>query len=136
MVIDPVHTFKPLVCTHAFPTTREQLLCEEVIYVNDDDTKSHYSIDHHLNQGAQVAGKIVTDMTFLRDQGKIVPTYPEMQDGVAMKGQIHYEIQYDLVIVVEGRNLRYEARYPSGSSGKTLKSGQISIAAAFKPGTG
>ncbi len=48
-----------------------------------------------------------------------------------------YVVEYDLVAIVEGRNLRYEARYPAaGGTGKVQKASQISIASAFKPGTG
>lgn len=87
-------------------------------------------------------------MTFLRDEHKLTPIYPkedeedreyqEYENGAneGTKGQVHYEITYDLVVTVEGRNLRYEARYPAGSRGKVLKTGQISIASAFRPGTG
>ena len=52
------------------------------------------------------------------------------------QGKVHYKVDYDLYAIVEGRNLRYEARYPANESGKVQKAGQISIAAAFRPGTG
>jgi hypothetical protein len=74
----------------------------------------------------QVAGKILVDMTFLREQGLIKP--------ISGKGKKHYRVEYELVAFVEGRNLRYEARYPAG--GKTQGAAQISIAAGFEPGTG
>jgi len=79
--------------------------------------------------GAEVAGKIVTDMTFLKTDGLISPMEPE--DGE--KGKRHYKVEYELVMIVDGRNLRYEVRYPAG--GAVQSKGQISIAAAFVPGT-
>jgi hypothetical protein len=85
---------------------------------------------------AQIAGKIITNMTFLRGEGKILPTFPVADDDGAVRGKVHYKVEYDLVPIVEGRNLRYEARYPANQFGKVQKTGQISIAAAFKPGTG
>jgi len=77
----------------------------------------------------QVAGKIISDMTWLRDKKIIKPQNPEPgKDGVP-----YFKVEYELAAIVEGRNLRYEARYPAG--GKVQKSQQISIAAAFRPGT-
>jgi hypothetical protein len=59
-------------------------------------------------------------------------------------------VEYDLVVIVEGRNLRYEARWPpmdhhdeirkrkraGKSSFVVLETAQVSIASAFQPGTG
>jgi hypothetical protein len=85
---------------------------------------------------AQVAGKITTDMTFLKTSNSIAITYPIIDNEGDSIGEEHYEVEYDLIVIVEGRNLRYEARYPVGSAGRTLKAGQVSIASAFRPGTG
>ena len=79
----------------------------------------------------QLAGWIDVDMTFLRDRGIIAPTYPEP----GRKGVKHYKIEYDLVAIVEGLNLRYEARWPSSTNMEKVTQGQVSIAAAFRPGT-
>jgi hypothetical protein len=73
-----------------------------------------------------------------------------MYPGANSAAEPHYKVEYDLVVIVEGRNLRYEARWPARddheqigkrkragkSSYMTLKTAQISIASAFKPGTG
>jgi hypothetical protein len=75
-------------------------------------------------------------MTFLRDEGTIQPILPDEDDEGTFKGKKHYKVEYDLVPIVEGRNLRYEARYPANQFGKARNTGQISIAAAFDPGTG
>ena len=68
-------------------------------------------------------------MTFLKTDGLIVPVEPEEGE----KGKRHYKVEYELVMIVDGRNMRYEARYPAG--GAVQERGQISIAAAFLPGT-
>ena len=68
-------------------------------------------------------------MTFLRTDGLIVPIEPEEGE----KGNRHYKVEYELVMIIDGRNMRYEARYPAG--GEVQERGQISIAAAFLPGT-
>lgn len=69
-------------------------------------------------------------MTFLKDKGIIEPTYPERD----LKGKPHFKVEFELVMIIEGRNLRYEARYPKGG-GEVQGRGQICIAAAFEPGT-
>lgn len=88
---------------------------------------------HHTNISldAQIAGRIIVDMTFLREEGIIKPVYPEEGNN----GTEHYRVEYELVAIVEGRALRYEARYPAGEGGEVLGKGQFSIAAAFREGT-
>lgn len=54
-------------------------------------------------------------------------------------------IKWDLYVIVDGLNMRYEARYPASlkdDKGRVIQrrdpsfraEGQVSIAAAFKPG--
>ncbi|KAF8849939.1 hypothetical protein BDZ45DRAFT_752274 [Acephala macrosclerotiorum] len=135
-VIPAVCEYPPFETTHAFAVDEPQLLCEEVLYVNDSsEAESCYSVSHRKNKDAQVAGKIIVDMTRLRDENKIQPAQPVAKSG-SIRGQIHYKVNYDLVAIVEARNLRYEARYPSGENGRVQETGQVCIAAAFEPGTG
>ncbi|PQE30977.1 hypothetical protein CJF32_00007970 [Rutstroemia sp. NJR-2017a WRK4] len=96
-------------------------------YVQTIDYFMMYSHD----ADAQIAGRIIVDMTFLREKGIIQPVEPEDdKDGIE-----HYRVDYELVAIVEGRALRYEARWPAGEDGQVQGSGQLSIAAAFKEGT-
>lgn len=74
------------------------------------------------------AGRIIADMTFLRDRGMIQPIEPE--EGGTWKR--HYKVEFELVMIVEGRNLRFEARPPGGNA---VAWKTVSIAAAFRPGT-
>jgi len=56
--------------------------------------------------------------------------------------QPYYAIEFELVMIVDGRNLRYEARWPKSTAVGAIPEGQrvhargqICIAAAFDPGT-
>ncbi|KAI9650554.1 hypothetical protein NHQ30_000571 [Ciborinia camelliae] len=129
--IRPDHQFPPFPTYHTFAIDEKQFLCEELLYVSDTATESHYSRRNIRNSDAQIAGRIIVDMTFLRDKGIIKPVYPEEGNN----GMKHYRVEYELVAIVEGRALRYEARYPAGEDGRVLGEGQFSIAAAFKEGT-
>jgi hypothetical protein len=95
--------------------------------------------------GAEWAGEIVADMTFLKDDGLIKPELPSAHStfiGDKVKQRLrHWTVEFDLVMIVEGRNLRYEARWPpkdklqDGDEQEVQVSAQICIAAAFQPGT-
>ena len=81
-------------------------------------------------------------MTFLKDQGHIQPKIPSEWSRDVGTNTLHWEVTFDLVMIVDGRNLRYEARWPSlkdpeaASHQQSVQgTGQICIAAAFKPGT-
>ncbi|CZR60755.1 related to hsp70 protein [Phialocephala subalpina] len=114
---------------HTFTTSANLFLCEEVLYVSDTSIESHYRKSHRKNHGAEVAGKIIADMTFLKTDGHIKPIQPK--EGY--KGKPYYKIEFQLCMIIDGRHLKYEARWPAG--GAVQQSGQISIAAAFEPGT-
>jgi hypothetical protein len=83
-------------------------------------------------------------MSFLRDQGYIQPKpHSEYSAHYGNKTKSHYwSTEFDLVAILDGRNLRYEARWPPvskvdefGQAPEVQVSGQICVAAAFKPGT-
>ncbi|PMD44863.1 hypothetical protein L207DRAFT_240865 [Hyaloscypha variabilis F] len=103
--------------------------CQEFLCVSDENTESHYQINHEKNRGATVIGVIETDMTFLKERNIIQPV--ESEEGVRAKR--YYKIEYELVMIVNGRNMTWEVRYPFGGEGQVR--GQLSIAAAFSPGT-
>lgn len=73
-------------------------------------------------------------MTFLKTERRIQPVMPNPGEN---KGLPHYSITFDIIIEVDGLNLYYEARWPSGGEGKAIAGshGQVSIASAFDPGT-
>lgn len=114
--------------------TRKSFKLDEVLWISSSDpntsTESHRRHTDPHNKGARVAGKITVDMTPIIQQGLIQPA--TIKPGY--DGKPHYKIEFDLVIIINGRNLRYEARWPVGSA-ETRSQGQICIAAAFRPGT-
>lgn len=126
----PPHAEYAITAYHIFSTTRKYFRCEEILYVSDSSTKSHYRNTHPNNHGAEIAGRIIADMSFLVTEGRIEAIEPD--PGVS--GKRHYKIEFELVMIIDGRNLRYEARWPVG--GEVRSGGQICIAAAFRPGTG
>jgi hypothetical protein len=81
-----------------------------------------------------MVGTFIVDMTFLKENGLLQPIIPNPEEN---KGQPHYSVTFDIVIQVDGLNLYYEARWPSGEQGQALEGsqGQLSIASAFDPGT-
>ncbi|KAH8816829.1 Hsp70 family protein-like protein [Xylogone sp. PMI_703] len=120
----------PIISYHLFPIDAEYFICEELLYVSDVAKKSHYKRSHPNNRKVStIAGRIEVDMTFLRDEGYIFPKYPEP----GRRGRPHYKVEFELLMIVNGRSLRYEARYPVG--GPIRGHGEICIAAAFRPGT-
>lgn len=94
---------------------------------------SNANFNHRANfaKDAHIAGRIVADMTFLKTQNLIKPTVPEK----GVKARKHYKVEFELCLIIEGRNLRFEARWPPGEGSRKMAEGQVSIAAAFKPGT-
>ncbi|KAH7305654.1 hypothetical protein BKA65DRAFT_443255 [Rhexocercosporidium sp. MPI-PUGE-AT-0058] len=148
---------EPIRFCHTFLKEDEDraMLCEELLYVSDTATISHKKLTHPSNINAQEAGKIVTDMTFLKDENMIELISPE-PDSQGIR-EPYYKIEYDLVPIIEKRNLRIEARWPASSSDdldgdrsgmkprkrrrntqrnvNVRMTAQISIAATFEPGT-
>lgn len=65
-------------------------------------------------------------MTFLRTDGHIQPIMPE-----GTHGQLHYRVEYQLVMIIDGYNMKYEARWSNSQEQRVLASEQINIASAF-----
>jgi hypothetical protein len=81
-------------------------------------------------------------MTFLRDEARIQPERPsEFSEFNEEPEKLHWAVRFELVMIVEGRNLRYQARWPTkkdlhaGQQPVIQAQGQICIAAAFDLGT-
>lgn len=124
--------------THVFSLTAKKFLCEEVLWVSDHRHESHYRRTHTLNKAAEKAGTIIADMTFLKTEGHIQPQPPSELSG-SKKG--YWEVPYEVVMIFEGRSLRFLARWPReedlrpGQRQEVLARDQICVAAAFQPGT-
>lgn len=82
-------------------------------------------------------------MTFLLDEGRIEPIKPsEYSTFDARTAKDYWVVRFELVLIVDGRNLYFEARYPAkddldamGQEERVLNQKQIPIAASFQPGT-
>ena len=76
---------------------------------------------------------IVTDYTtwqlLLTCEGKLKPIKKGKRTG-------YYVVEFEIIPKVQGRNLKYEARWPVGNrEGASISESHICIASAFKPGT-
>jgi hypothetical protein len=82
-------------------------------------------------------------MTFLLTEGLIFPEPVSETSAFAGKRKEVYVVEFDLVVIVDGRNLVYEALWPALKDGEdpalveqqVCKTGRTCIAATFKPGT-
>lgn len=82
-------------------------------------------------------------MTFLKEQNLIQPERVSISNMYPDRNKLYWAVHFDLVLIIDGRNLRYEVRWPSlteeqkaeGEQQVTKKEGQVCIAAAFHPGT-
>ncbi|KAH7067280.1 hypothetical protein BKA63DRAFT_521873 [Paraphoma chrysanthemicola] len=128
-----MHTFSNI--------TRKRLLCSEQLWMSDKCHPLHYRKSHPLNKGAEQVGSIEVDMSFLRDQGRITPQWPSETSSYYGTQKKHWEVHYEVALIVEGRSIRFEARYPvkaelsEGQEQIVLAMKLVGIAAAFQPGT-
>lgn len=115
------------------PTTKVSSSCESYECLLKDTQQT----------AAELAGEIVADMTWLKEQNLIQLQQPSAWS--TFKGrdaQPYWSITWELVLIIDGRNLRYEARWPAtehveerGQDQRVCEEGQTCIAAAFNPGT-
>ncbi|KAF7590293.1 hypothetical protein BBP40_003030 [Aspergillus hancockii] len=107
-------------------TLDEKLEIRQCIYISDEDrVHNHYERTHSMNEGADRYGLLIANLENLKDDGLIIP-----QMG---KNGEFYEIHYELVMQVDGRNMTVQLLYPPG--GECRGQVRFCIAAAFKPGT-
>ena len=94
-----------------------------------------------LITGAQRMATININMTSLRDDGHLKLVYPKGVDNPD-PSRLHYRIEMDLFVIVENRNLSFEAVWPARDSEErrqgakeVRRKGTVSIASSFAPGT-
>ncbi|KAJ4321515.1 hypothetical protein N0V84_005318 [Fusarium piperis] len=107
------------------------LVCKEVIYVSDTATESHYQVKHKKNNGAQIAGTLVVDFSFLQQQGLIKPIEPEKNKNGKPIGKRHWKVEFLIYLQVIGRDLSCIVK----RDGKVIESCRINIAPSFDMGT-
>jgi hypothetical protein len=96
-------------------------------------------INSHL--GAVAIGTIETDLTFLIEEGLTEPHLPTPSNTYARSRRKHWEAHYELLFIVEGRSMRFEARWPAkknlpqGRKQKVLVTNLVEIASSFPPVT-
>lgn len=88
-----------------------------------------------------MAGSIIADLTFLKNEGYLVPQRPSEHSIHYQTQKMFYEVIYEIAMIVEGRSIRFEARWPTkemlipGQEQQVLATKLVGIAAAFQPGT-
>ncbi|KAF7903994.1 hypothetical protein EAF00_001328 [Botryotinia globosa] len=110
-----------------FPTTRTTFIYKQELYVSDTSTEQHYKFTHPKNRGAQIVGTVHLDFGELIRSGAIQETIE--QDG--LKISRYYRVDFELVMKVKGRNLEIKGCI----GGESFGGQEVSIAAAFVPGT-
>ncbi|KAJ5645635.1 hypothetical protein N7507_011646 [Penicillium longicatenatum] len=98
---------------------------QRLYYSVTDNVQDHYQLYHPNNKGYEEAGMISVDLTRWKEE------YPIPLKG--RKGRKYYEIQYDVRMELQGRNLKVSLVYPPGQ--EVQSSLEICIAASFVPGT-
>ncbi|CRG87920.1 Replication polyprotein [Talaromyces islandicus] len=100
---------------------------KQSIYYNPliENPQDHYPVDHLNNKGSQWADTVVFDITSAQEQ------HPLKIKGEGAK--MHYDVHYDLLVELQGRNLKVSVVYPRG--GKVQGTKDIAVAACFRPGT-
>ncbi|KAL2683253.1 hypothetical protein Neosp_007721 [[Neocosmospora] mangrovei] len=121
---------KPLETVH-YIEYGHPLFCQEVIYVSDTATKSHYRVTHKKNKGAQKAGTLVVDFTFLQKEGLIKPIEPEIDENGKVIGKRHWKVEFLIYLKMIGRDLSCIVK----RDGKVINSCRINIAPGFDMGT-
>jgi hypothetical protein len=91
--------------------------------------------------GAKPVGSIEADLTFLIERNLIQPQFPSEYSTYFGSTKQHWVTHYEVAMVVQGRSIRFEARWPvkrdlePGKSQEVLVMKLVGIAAAFQPGT-
>ena len=88
-----------------------------------------------------MVGFLQTDLTRLIHERRIQPQHPSIYSTYAGSQKGYWEVHYEVALIVEGRSIRFEARYPvkdalgPGEQQEVLGVKLVGIAAAFAPGT-
>ncbi|KAI8933218.1 hypothetical protein NX059_009853 [Plenodomus lindquistii] len=124
-----------------FDSREAKLLSNEELLISDSKHENYYTRRSPRNNGAGTLGRLEADFTQLMAKRRVQPQ-PNSSFGKQRSQKYHYEIWYDVVLIVNGRTMRFEARYPAkddlgpGEKQEVLGMKLVgSMAASFKPGT-
>ncbi|PVI00853.1 hypothetical protein DM02DRAFT_671732 [Periconia macrospinosa] len=126
---------------HKFKLNQKKLICGEQLWMSDNVHPCHYRTTHRKNKGATKIGSLEADVTFLRDEKLIEPEFPSEFSNHAGSKIKHWVVNYEIVLISEGRRFRFEARWPSkaelkpGQEQRILDAKLFGVAASFQPGT-
>ncbi len=132
---------------HIFKKDWPTLMLTESLWVSGQIHESGFRKSHAENRGkykplytgsvvltmpgAEHLGTILVDLTPLQAQrDKYLKTY----DNYLGFPHTFWDIEFDLCLIIDGRNLRFEARSPEDPN-EVKESKSFSIAASFAPGT-
>ncbi|KAK8073493.1 hypothetical protein PG994_004392 [Apiospora phragmitis] len=101
-------------CEHVFAHHEPKLLAEEQIIISDTTMETGYGKESRKNRGSRCIGKLVADMTSLRDEGVILPEHSENGKTLC------WRIEIQLIIRIKGLNLEAEARYKGEKKGECV----------------
>ncbi|KAF2178402.1 hypothetical protein K469DRAFT_695689 [Zopfia rhizophila CBS 207.26] len=130
--LKPVH-LERFDSTHLFSASKRKWVCEEIIYESPRCVKDNYLKDDWENKEAEELGRVEFDLTHLKKQGLIQKQGPASEEGMT-----HYEVTFQVDMVVIDRDLKFSARWPADETGGVIEGSQrtFSIVTAFDPGTG
>ncbi|KEF55827.1 uncharacterized protein A1O9_08578 [Exophiala aquamarina CBS 119918] len=126
---------------HYFPRDEDRLICVERLYSSPRKHRSHFQNHHPENEGKHSAFLLSYIEVNVSEFKKEFPEVDKATAGPRMRvsNRKIRVVQFDLVIIVEGRQLKYEARWPSGAPSpeavRIRKQGYVSLAPSFVPGT-
>ncbi|GFF25052.1 hypothetical protein IFM61606_09330 [Aspergillus udagawae] len=100
---------------------------KQSIYYNPliENPQDHYPVDHPKNAGSRWADTVMFDLTSAKER------HPLQAKGQG--DDRHYEVHYELLVELQGRNLKVSVVYPPGGEVQGTK--EIVVAACFRPGT-
>ncbi len=140
---------------HIFKSNWRKLIVSEALWVSGKKHESGYRKSHAENggksiilrignspeaisigpvltiSGAEQLGKIMVDLTQLRAHPD---RYLRTEENSDRNVHTFWEIEFELCLMIDGRNLSFDARSPENPE-QVTSSRNFSIAASFVPGT-
>ncbi|PCG93885.1 Hypothetical protein PENO1_081310 [Penicillium occitanis (nom. inval.)] len=117
-------SYRSTLCQHF--DIGDDWIVRQRIYSSPDSVRDHYHIEHDYNAKAEVAGIVEANLNEYRDNGSIQPK-------LASNDKEYFSLEYEIVLEVNGRNIRAKLFYPPGEA--CCDELKICISAYFRAGT-